>query len=653
MSAIEASLRLDIAQYQAQLAKAQGDAKKFRDQLRSTGGGRDGLLTGIVNDLSSMGPALGATALIGGIKGVMNSMDDLVDAGIRLNETPETLQRVAYAGQLMAGMDLDGIVGSFLKLEKALGDVENQKASEALANLGVTTGSLAAMPLDQKILALSGAFQEARASGTGYNDILALMGKSAGELIPLLAASSEQIEEMFGQAVVVPDSAVQQLADLNDKVDGFFLNMKAGLAGLVALSGSGLEAIFGGKGLAAFETPDDLTASQALLQQKREEQAAAQETARLDAEQAKVQKEIDKEREKAAKQAATEKQAAIALQETLNRQALEALPPAERAAAAAEEIKKVYADMANTGGLFFEQTKAGLQALAQARMDKGNFAGAQQALEQLQKIRELERIQQGAGKEQQAETDKTTKEQDAAAKEQGRVTLARQVLDLEIQIANATAAAGGEEDAKVQALQDQLAVLQLTASLQEQLQLSGGAALELAKEKVAADRASAAAAEARAKAESQGKATANLQEEMALLRAKAGGDEKAVAELEKQQGIRRDARQIAEQTGMSPQQALRLAATRADLNEQIAENDGFGGDGGGRRAGRIRGYRQAQGAVRGFSGLDAFYADQQFAPSMAGTAADNAAKQDAKPAQDVGGKLDSVAAILREGLLSQ
>ena len=148
---IEASLRLEIAQYQQSMAKARGEISKLKEHAKteSAGLGKN-LFGGLRSELGSLLPALGASAIIGGVRSVLNEMDDLADTALRLNESTETLQRVEYASKILAGVDLSGITGSFLKLEKALGDVENKAAGDALAHYGVSAESLARLPLEQR-----------------------------------------------------------------------------------------------------------------------------------------------------------------------------------------------------------------------------------------------------------------------------------------------------------------------------------------------------------------------------------------------------------------------------------------------------------------------------------------------------------------------
>jgi hypothetical protein len=224
---IEASLRLEIAQYQQSMAKARGEISKLKEHAKteSAGLGKN-LFGGLRTELGALLPALGAAAIVGGVRSVLNEMDDLADTALRLNESVETLQRVEHASKILAGVDLNGITTNFLKLEKALGDVENKAAGDALAHYGVSAESLARLPLDQKIITLAEAFQKTRAEGMGYNDLLTLLGKSAGDLIPMLEQSGKTLKETFADAIPVGQEAVMAMAALNDEIDSFMSRQK-------------------------------------------------------------------------------------------------------------------------------------------------------------------------------------------------------------------------------------------------------------------------------------------------------------------------------------------------------------------------------------------------------------------------------------------
>ena len=219
---LEATMRLEISQLQTALAKSSAEVAKFKANLKKEGAGLgDSLFGGIQRQFGDLLPAMGIAAAVGGFKAITNSMDDLADTALRLNESTEMIQRVTHASEILAGVNAEGLTKSFLKLEKSLGDLENEAATKALNDLGISAEKLAAAPLDEKVLMMSDAFQKARATGTGYNDILDLLGKSAGELIPMFMQTRETIQGMFDDAHIVPDEEVQRLAALNDQIDGF------------------------------------------------------------------------------------------------------------------------------------------------------------------------------------------------------------------------------------------------------------------------------------------------------------------------------------------------------------------------------------------------------------------------------------------------
>jgi hypothetical protein len=206
-------------------------ARQMKQETRGIG---DGLGKGIKGAGREM---MGLIGLGGGLVGVMQGVksslqwaDDMADLTQKLNESAEVLQRVDYAAQQAASVGVEQVAKAMLKLEDNLGDITNTKVSEAFDNIGISAKDLIGLPLDQKLLALSSAFQEARATGVGLADAKELMGRQAEELIPLLNLSQEALEDMFAAAPALADEAIQKMAELNDKFDGYVLKSKGWIA---------------------------------------------------------------------------------------------------------------------------------------------------------------------------------------------------------------------------------------------------------------------------------------------------------------------------------------------------------------------------------------------------------------------------------------
>lgn len=267
------------------------------------------------SNIASLLPAIGVGATVAGFKAITGGMDDLLDTSLRLNESAEMIQKVEYASKLLASVDADGLTKSFLRLEKSLSDVENPAANEALKSFGITAEQLTRLPLDEKIFALSDAFKAARASGTGFKDISDLIGKSAGDLIPMLVQTRETIQGLYDNAKIIPDSEVQRLADLNDELDAFGSRVKGVATEASAAVVSNVQSVWktmqdllGGKSLKQSVDDDRIQKQESM--DKREEARRDREKKRASAAEAIAKMQAANEEKAAAK--AKEKQAAAA-----------------------------------------------------------------------------------------------------------------------------------------------------------------------------------------------------------------------------------------------------------------------------------------------------------------------------------------------------
>lgn len=285
--------------------------------VRSTAAGMArsfaGVGASIGGSLLDLLPALAIGESAHQIKEMMNEMDDLADAATKLNTTPEILQRVTNATEIMSSVDVNGFVSSWLKLQKALGDPEG---GDALRELGLNARDFAMMPLDKQVLTLSDAWQNGASSGTRYNNLLKVLGKSAGDLIPFLEQGTDAIKEQMAAFSTVPDAAVNLLGSGADKVDEILKNFKsnvtqgvAGLAFLKEIWGRMIE-----EGITYKEslkvTTDEIAKQQReqkeQLETKRRQIADAQERNRLEAESKAINEELAKiaEKQEAARVAA-------------------------------------------------------------------------------------------------------------------------------------------------------------------------------------------------------------------------------------------------------------------------------------------------------------------------------------------------------------
>ncbi len=228
MPKVVTELDLELAKLRLRTEEARGHFRQLQKDAEKISLGDK-----LFGSMKGLAAGAGIAGAVAAIRGVFSELDDLADMSLKLNESPETLQRVGAAAA-MSGSSVETLADAMLRLERGLGDAGNEKAREALARFGFSAEQILALPLDQKIIALADAFQKARAEGHGLADIQAMMGKNAAELIPLLSQGGEGLRSLFQDVRVVSDEAVQRMAEINDQFELAMTNLTSFGKGYVA-----------------------------------------------------------------------------------------------------------------------------------------------------------------------------------------------------------------------------------------------------------------------------------------------------------------------------------------------------------------------------------------------------------------------------------
>ena len=394
MAAITAELQLEVSKFQQALRQAQTQLRGFKGTAEKEGKGLGSSLFGeLGSQVAGLATVGGITALAASVKGIMSDFDDLADTALRLNESTETLQRVGGAAEL-SGTSVEGLANAFIKLERNIGDVENSKAREALERYGLTAEKLAAMPLDQKILALSEAFQKARTEGTGLADLQALLGRGGAELIPLLSASREEIEKLFASVNVVSDDSVQRIAAMNDEFDSLVMNAKA-FAAEVIVANVGLAKIAGrllkGEAFGNILTDmgnEGLDADIERAAKERGRKKAADALKQAEAEKAAAA--AAKERQKAEDKINEQRRNNARMRGDISQGELDVLPDEQKFQALQDKLREVFIDAQISSGKNIQPTIEGLKKLADEQRTAGNFRGEGATLERLKEAQRMQ-----------------------------------------------------------------------------------------------------------------------------------------------------------------------------------------------------------------------------------------------------------------------
>lgn len=165
-ASLSAKLQLDIAQYQAQLAKARGEAKKFKDQLQSQGG---------------FGKLLAGAGSLGAVAGLGVGLTTLIRRGMEFNQTMGDSQTaIANVLRQFKGLSVEAAKQEAAKAMKAMVDLEPQTAASLT---GLVDGFLATLGSSQ-------------AAGISVEENIALVGKFANALANANIPAEQLAQEM-------------------------------------------------------------------------------------------------------------------------------------------------------------------------------------------------------------------------------------------------------------------------------------------------------------------------------------------------------------------------------------------------------------------------------------------------------------------------
>lgn len=206
---------VDLSDMQKKLKAAQKSFKNLSKDLNQIGQGMTKSLTVPIVAVTSAFAMMGLKAA--------KAADDLADMSLVTNIGVEDLQAYAFAGDIL-GTNLDTITGAQTKLTRAIAEAHggNKEAIKNFETLGVkiydASGNLrTADEIFWDVIDALGKIED-----PVLRDALAmeLMGKSAQELNPIIAAGSDKFKELMERAkelgIVMGEDQVNNLASLND-----------------------------------------------------------------------------------------------------------------------------------------------------------------------------------------------------------------------------------------------------------------------------------------------------------------------------------------------------------------------------------------------------------------------------------------------------
>jgi len=213
-----------MAKASAAMSAFEKSAKGISKGFTKFGKQLDGIGTSMTNNLTipilAVGVAVGAAVVK-----MADYGSSINDMAIRTGFSRESLQELKFAAD-QTGVSMESIEGSTRKLTKAMGEAAiGGKAAETFKKLGIEVknadGSLrpANKVFNETIGALSRIPDETTRNVLGMQ----LLGKSAGDLSPLIAAGTEGLNAYAKEArdagLVMSEDAVMSADEFGDKMD--------------------------------------------------------------------------------------------------------------------------------------------------------------------------------------------------------------------------------------------------------------------------------------------------------------------------------------------------------------------------------------------------------------------------------------------------
>ncbi len=177
--------------------------------------------------LRNIGSSIGAAFTTGAI---IKLASDAVELGGKFDDLSkrtgvgtEALQKLDFAAR-QNGASIDDIVGSLQKLSVAMSEALGGNADklQAFSRLGITLDDLKSKSADEIFIKLSDAVKNSTDPTSTMSELVDVLGKNAGALIPLLVEGSDGIRALGDEAQktgnVISDSMISKLDELGDRL---------------------------------------------------------------------------------------------------------------------------------------------------------------------------------------------------------------------------------------------------------------------------------------------------------------------------------------------------------------------------------------------------------------------------------------------------
>jgi len=221
-----AALTIDL---NARLAKFEQDLQKAGGSLDSLNKRVSTFASGFSRAFGALGIGVGVAGLGAFVKSGIDAADALNDMSLRLGVSVKDLASLKLAAE-QSGTSLDSVGTGIARLSRSIGDAEsgNKNLAKSLKDLGIT-----ARDPKEAFFQLADAVKRIEDPSKRASLLSDVLGKSYGELIPILSQGSEELRKS-AEATETFSDAMARLAPEADKFNDQLVLLKINAAGAAA-----------------------------------------------------------------------------------------------------------------------------------------------------------------------------------------------------------------------------------------------------------------------------------------------------------------------------------------------------------------------------------------------------------------------------------
>jgi len=212
-----------VRQFEQNSTKVTGLAGAFKNV--SNAGGMAG--KAIQGFQAALGPVMAVIGAFVGMKSLAEAAGQIDDLSQRFGESAETIQRVKYAAD-QSGTSIETVAKSMNKAELAAVAAAsgNEEMNKAFQELGISAEEFAGLSMEERLAKIGEGYDGNTNKAAALAAMVRIMGKNAGELIPLFAQGGDAITEMMNRASVASSDSIGRIAQVEDRFGGMFSTLK-------------------------------------------------------------------------------------------------------------------------------------------------------------------------------------------------------------------------------------------------------------------------------------------------------------------------------------------------------------------------------------------------------------------------------------------